>query len=74
MVMHESPGGTGLLPAPEPSEPRPERRVRRVHRRKGLVAALVAAAVVLLCANGAVAYLGHRIALDEQIESVVPGR
>jgi hypothetical protein len=36
--------------------------------------ALVAAALVLLCANGAVSYFGHRISLDEQLERVEPGR
>lgn len=44
-----------------------------MHRSKGpvrrrFVAAVIAAAVVLLCANGAVVYLSHRISLDEGIE------
>jgi hypothetical protein len=70
--MHESYGATGLLTAPEPPEPEP-RSPRRSRRRRGFVAALVAAAVVLLCANGAVAYYGYRISLDEKIENVEPG-
>ena len=71
MDMHESRGGADLLPAPEPSgsEPRPARRPRRS---KGVVAVLVAAALVLLCANGAVAYFGHRISVDEQLERIEP--
>ncbi|GAB2489235.1 hypothetical protein GCM10027063_33210 [Promicromonospora xylanilytica] len=71
MDMHEPHGGTDLLPAPEPSEParRPRRRAPRPRR---FLALLVAAAVVLLCANGAVAYLGHRISLDEQLQQIEP--
>ncbi|GAA4692234.1 hypothetical protein APR04_002043 [Promicromonospora umidemergens] len=73
MDMHQSHGGTDLLPAPEPSEPEPEPRPgRRARRPKGFVVVLVAAALVLLCANGAVSYLGHRISLDEQTARVEP--
>jgi hypothetical protein len=32
--------------------------------------ALAAGVVVLLCANGAMAYLGHQISLDERVGSV----
>ena len=71
MDMHESHGGADLLPAPEPSEPEP-RPTRRPRRSKGFVALLVAAALVLLCANGAVAYLGHRILVDEQLGRIEP--
>ena len=73
MDMHESHVGTDLLPAPEPSEPEP-RPARRARRPKGFVAVLVAAALVLLGANGAVSYLGHRISLDEQVERIEPLR
>jgi hypothetical protein len=65
MGMHETYGGTGTLARPEPSDPAP-RPTRRARRGKGFVAALVAGAVVLLCANGAVAYFGYRISLDEK--------
>ena len=65
MGMHESYGGTSTLAAPEPPD-QASHSVRRARRRKGFVAALVAGAVVLLCANGAVAYFGYRISLDEQ--------
>ncbi|WP_275002745.1 hypothetical protein [Promicromonospora iranensis] len=64
MDMHESRGTTGLLAAPESPDSAP-RPVRRARRRKGRVAALVAGAVVLLCANGAMAYFGYQISLDE---------
>jgi hypothetical protein len=74
MDMHESPGGTGLLTEPEPPDPEP-RSARRARRRgKGLVAALVAAGLVLLGANAAIAYFGHRISVDEKIESFEPAR
>jgi type VI protein secretion system component VasF len=63
--MHESHGAAGLLAAPEPPDPAPH-PARRARRGKGFVAALVAGAVVLLCANGAVAYYGYRISLDEK--------
>ena len=65
MGMHETYGGTGILDLPEPPDPAP-RPARRARRGKGFVAALVAGAVVLLCANGAVAYYGYRISLDEK--------
>lgn len=72
MDMHESHGGTGLLSGPEPPEPEP-RSARRARRRgKGLVAALVAAGLVLLGANAAMAYYGYRISLDEKIERFEP--
>jgi hypothetical protein len=38
------------------------------------VAALVAAVLVLLSTNAAMAYFTHRISLDEQIERVDPVR
>ncbi|MEU4384954.1 hypothetical protein [Promicromonospora sp. NPDC023805] len=63
--MHETNGGTGTITRPEPPDPAP-RPVRRARRGKGFVAALVAGAVVLLCANGAVAYFGYQISLDEK--------
>lgn len=69
MDMHESRGTTGLLAAPEPSHP-VSRPVRRNRRRRGFVAALVAGVVALLCVNGAMAYLGHRISLDEKAGGV----
>ena len=69
MGMHETYGGTGTLARPEPSDPAP-RPARRARRGKGFVAALVAGAVVLLCANGAVAYFGYRISLDEKAGGV----
>lgn len=65
MGMHETYGGTGTLARPEPSDPA-SRPVRRARRGKAFVAALVAGAVVLLCANGAMAYFGYRISLDEK--------
>ena len=65
MGMHESYGGTGFLAAPEPPG-RASHPVRGARRGKGFVAALVAGALVLLCANGAVAYFGYRISLDEK--------
>ncbi|WP_454853167.1 hypothetical protein [Promicromonospora soli] len=58
---------------PEPPDPEP-RPSRRAPRGKGFVAALVAAALVLLGANAAMAYYGHRISLDETIERVEPVR
>lgn len=69
MGMHESYGGTDLLDAPEPPDPKP-RPSRRARRGKGFVAALVAAGLVLLGANAAMAYFGHQISLDETIESI----
>jgi len=69
--MHQLYGATDLLAAPEP--PGPEPRPPRQGRRRGFVAVLVAAAVVLLCTNGAVAYYGYRISLDEKSESVTTG-
>jgi type VI protein secretion system component VasF len=63
--MHETYGGTGILARSEPPDPA-SHPVRRARRGKGFVAALVAGAVVLLCANGAVAYFGYRISLDEK--------
>ncbi|MFD6139562.1 hypothetical protein [Promicromonospora sp. NPDC060271] len=63
--MHETDGGTGVLARPEPPDP-VRHPVRRARRGRGFVAALIAAAVVLLCANGAVAYFGYRISLDEK--------
>jgi hypothetical protein len=72
MDMHESHGGAGLLTEPEPPEPEP-RSARRARRRgKGFVAALVAAGLVLLGANAAMAYFGYHISLDEQIELFEP--
>ena len=67
--MHESHGITGLLDAPEPPDP-PSRPMRRTRHRKGFVAALVAGALVLLGANGAMAYFGYRISLDEKAGSI----
>jgi hypothetical protein len=67
--MHETYGGTGTLARPEPSDPAPH-PVRRARRGKGFVAALVAGAVVLLCANGAMAYFGYQISLDEKARGV----
>ncbi|MGI5190013.1 hypothetical protein ACQEVI_17870 [Promicromonospora sp. CA-289599] len=69
MGMHETHGGTGTLTRPEPPDPAPNpapNPARRARRGKGFVAAVVAGAVVLLCANGAVAYFGYRISLDEK--------
>lgn len=73
MDMHPSHGGTDLLAGPEPpdAEPRPSRRARRG---KGFVAALIAAALVLLGANAAMAYFSHQISLDETIERIEPVR
>lgn len=73
MDMHESSGGVDLLVRPEPPEPdrRPRRRARPG---RGFVAALVAAALVLLGANAAMAYFTHRISLDEQISRIEPVR
>lgn len=73
MDMHETDGGTDLLDVPKPPDPEP-RPFRRARRGKGFVAALVAAALVLLAANAAMAYFGHRISLDETIERVEPVR
>ena len=73
MDMHESHGGTDLLTAPEPPDPE-SRPTRRARRRKGLVAVLVAAALVLLGANGAMAYFGYQISLNEKIERIEPVR
>ncbi len=73
MDMHESSGTTGLLAAPEPPEPAP-RPVRRARRGRGFVAALVAGAVVLLCANGAMVYFGYQASLDEQLGGVEQSR
>jgi type VI protein secretion system component VasF len=73
MDMHETRGSTGLITAPEPPDSG-SRPVRRPRRRKGFVAALVAGAVVLLCANGAMAYLGHQISLDEKAGGVEQDR
>lgn len=67
--MHESPGGADLLALPEP--PDPERRPpRRARPRRGFVVSLVAAALVLLGANAAMAYFTHQISLDEKVEHV----
>jgi 3-oxoacyl-(acyl-carrier-protein) synthase len=64
MDMHESHRTTDLLVAPEPPDPA-SRPLPRARRRKGFVAALVAGVLVLVLANGAMAYFGYRIALDE---------
>lgn len=73
MDMHEFHGGADLLPGSESLEPEP-RPVRRPRRTKGFVAVLVAAALVLLCVNGAMAYFGHRISVDESMELLEPLR
>ena len=71
--MHETPGSIDLLAPPEP--PDPERRPpRRARRGKVFVAALVAATLVLLGANAAMAYFTHRISVDEKIERIEPVR
>lgn len=54
---------------PEPPDP-VSRPARRARRSKGFVAAVVAGALVLLCANGAVAYFGYRISLEEKAGSI----
>jgi type VI protein secretion system component VasF len=69
MDMHESRRTTGLLAVPEAPGP-VSRPVRRARRRKGRVAVLEAGAVVLLCANGAMAYFGYQISLDEKSGTV----
>ncbi len=44
--------------------------MRRPRRRKGFVAAVIAGALVLVCASGVTAYFGYRISLDENIERI----
>ncbi|PUB32380.1 LytR family transcriptional attenuator [Promicromonospora sp. AC04] len=44
--------------------------MRRFRRRKGFVAAVIAGALVLVCASGVTAYFGYRISLDENIERI----
>jgi LCP family protein required for cell wall assembly len=46
------------------------RPARRGRRSKGFVAAVVAGALVLVCASGAMAYFGYRISLDEKMERI----
>ncbi|MDR7382063.1 hypothetical protein [Promicromonospora iranensis] len=48
--------------------------MRRARRGRGFVAALVAGAVVLLCANGAMVYFGYQASLDEQLGGVEQSR
>ncbi|MFC8798173.1 hypothetical protein ACFT2C_10620 [Promicromonospora sp. NPDC057138] len=70
--MHEFNEGADLLTASEPPqpEPRPPQRARPTRRGKGFVAAIVAAALVLLGANAAMAYFGYRISVDEKADHI----
>ncbi|WP_129787069.1 hypothetical protein [Promicromonospora panici] len=73
MDMHEAHGGADFLATPDPPEPEPRPPRRARPRGRGFVAALVAAALVLLGANAAMAYFTYRISVDE-IERVEPVR
>jgi LCP family protein required for cell wall assembly len=61
---------TELLAVPEPGETGPRASRRAGRRGRGFVAAVIAAALVLVSASGAMAYFGYRSSLDENIERI----
>lgn len=67
--MHAPEVTSDLLAVPGTVETDPRRRPP-VRRRKGFVAAVIASALVLVSASGAMAYYGTRIALDENMERI----